>query len=191
MHSQGARPRTTTPETRSYVRPYCQHTPSYLSCSCAAAAGPTAPQGGTWRGGVRQYDVRCPAGTYIATNDILHDAAVRFIGPFVCVTGDGIASKLDVVVGGRGAKTTSLTSWKGNIAINVRAGQLIDAIQAVDPLKRVSAWIGGSGGQRKNPIACAGLDQRITGIHGLATDSNVVVIGIHCETFGVPFAVGR
>jgi hypothetical protein len=94
-------------------------------------------------------------------------------------------------VGGPGTKRTTLASPEGNRGLNMRAGQLIDAVQFVSPSNKVSAWQGGAGGQPKSVQCRVGsavggeipMTDKVVAIFGQATASNVITVGVRCEKF--------
>jgi hypothetical protein len=131
-------------------------------------------------------------GLFISTIDINSDSALNGFGSFTCASGTGA----QVVggngrVGGPGSKRTTVVSYEGNRGLNLRAGQLIDAVQFVSPSDKVSAWQGGAGGQPKSVQCRVGsavggetpMTEKVVAIFGQATASNVITIGVRCEKF--------
>lgn len=106
------------------------------------------------------------------------------LGPFTCASGKGPVSPLNTVVGVKGvAHTENIVNFQGHFGVVVRAGEVLDAVQFLDARGGWSKWVVGQGGELKRNAACFGMDQRITGFHGLVSDKNIVTIGVHCGKF--------
>jgi hypothetical protein len=155
-----------------------------------------SPRGGSWSNGLRNYQLACPRGFYIGTIEVNSDSALTGFGGFTCRSGTGAVQRgQGGRVGGLGSKSTTLNSAEGNSGLNLRAGQLIDAIQFISPSHKVSTWQGGAGGEAQSvlcPVASglahdAPTTMKVVAIYGQATASHVITVGLHCDMFPLAF----